>query len=333
MLKKLKSIKPLVIGLGLAGNRHLEAQLRLGIRAGVYDIDPKSTEHLKEKSEVIVFENLEDAINWSNLVHVCTPDDKHTEFVEKAIKKGKAVLCEKSFTTNLREALNLQKLAHRYDSTLVVGQNYRLTPTFSDTRRLVSKGMLGTITGIEATYLHDMAQYRLGTRCRNTQDFLYVGGSHAIDLAYWVMGEKVVSVQASTGKKIRSEYDCHERYQIILKFASGILCHISLDSSSAQPVNGSSLKIYGEKGQLATHNKIDKLMLFKKGMKKERFIHLPNSKTFTVALEVKIIDDYLLGRAQSHWPLPGVDDAVNVIRILDAISKAVSSGKREPVTY
>ncbi len=333
MIKKLKYIKPLVIGIGLAGSRHLEAQLKLGIITGVYDINPKLTKPFKKNPNVIVFDNLTDAIDWSNLVHVCTPDDKHTEFVAQALKKGKAVLCEKSFTTNFQEAVYLQNLAHKYNSVLIIGQNYRLTPTFIKIQKLVLKGTLGTITGIETSYHHDMTQYRLGTKWRNMQDFLYVGGSHAVDLAYWIIGEKVVSVQASVGKKIMSEYDCYERYQIILKFASGILGHISLDSSSAQIVNGSNLKIYGEKGQLTSHNKIDKLIFFKNGKKEEKSILLPNNKTFTVALEVKITDDYLLGKISSYWPLPGVDDAVNIIRVLDAIAKAVFSGKSESVTY
>ena len=49
MDKKYKNINPLIIGLGLAGNRHLKAQLDLGIKTGVYSINPKTTNHFQKQ--------------------------------------------------------------------------------------------------------------------------------------------------------------------------------------------------------------------------------------------------------------------------------------------
>lgn len=324
-----KKIKPLVIGLGLAGNRHLKAQLDLGIKTGVYNINLETANHLKKQANVIVFDNLRDAISWSNLVHVCTPDNTHGVYIALALKNKKAVLSEKPLTTNLQEALSLQDLSHKYNSPLIVGHNYRLTPTFLETKKRVSEGTLGTITTIQTTYLHDMTEYRMGTKWRNMQDFLYVGGSHAVDLACWIMNEKVVSVIAAAGNKVRPDYDSQERYQIILKFESGALGHIALDASSARLAHGSDLIIDAENGQLANHIKSNKLIFYKKGEKKLEFIKLPNTQTRTTALEVKIINDYLSGKSTSHWPLPGIDEALYTIKILDVIQKAVLSGKSE----
>lgn len=332
MVNKLKTIKPLIIGIGVAGKRHLEAQVNLGIKTGVYTINPEKIKALKKQTGVIVFDNLHEAISWSNLVHVCTPDDKHTEFVALALKKRKAVLCEKSFTTNLQDALDLQDLAHKYNPTLIVGQNYRLTPTFMETRKRVLGGILGTITGIETTYLHDMAEYKQRTPLRKNQDFLYIAGSHAVDLACWVVNKQIVSVQAAIENNKRLEYDCPKTYQIICKFSSGLLGHIKLDASSARPRSGTDLIVDGENGQLVSHNKQDQLLFYRKGNKKLQSIKLLNSQAFTIALEVKIIDDYLSGKSTSHWPLPKVDEAVDTIKVIDAIQKAALSGRNEHVT-
>lgn len=325
MVRRLKNIKPFIIGMGLAGSRHLEAQLKLGIKTGVYNIHPEKTKHLKKQPNVIVFDNLQDGLSWSNLIHVCTPDDKHTEYVALALKKRKAVLCEKSFTTNLRDALTLQDLSRKYNSTLIVGQNYRLTPSFMETRKWVLEGALGTITGIETTYLHDATQYQQRTILRKNEDFLYIGGSHAVDLACWIANEKVTNVQATAKNELS--------YQIIVTFASGLVGHIKLDAHSPRPINGSDLIVRGEKGKLASHNKVDSLLIYKKGAGKPQSIQLPNNHTFTTALEVKIVDNYLSGKLSSHWPLPEVDEAVNTIRVLDTIQKAVFSGKNESVSY
>lgn len=296
-INQYKNIKPLIIGIGVAGRRHLEAQLNLGIKTGVYTTNPQTVKSLKERDNIIVFDNLEKAMDWCNLVHVCTPDDKHTEYVAAAVKKGKAVLCEKSFTTSLQDALYLQKLTHEHDATVVVGQNYRLTPTFLDTKKKISEGLLGKITKIKTTYFHDVKDFK---RRYPNQNFLYVGGSHAIDLTCWIAGEKI--------KKIRASIKNELNYQIDIEFASGLLGTIKLDSSSPRTINGTDLIVYGEKGKLASHNKIGEL----------------NTKTLTIPLEVKIIDEYLLGRRKSYWPIPGVDEAINTINILDTVENIVS---------
>lgn len=306
MVNQLKNIKPLVIGVGVAGKRHLEAQLSLGIKTGVYNINPEKTKPLKNNPNIIVFENLEKALDWSNLVHVCTPDDKHTEYVAMAIKKGKAVLCEKAFTTNLEDALYLQKLAHEHDATVIVGQNYRLTPTFAETRKRVLEGKLGTITTIKTTYFHDNSDYK---RRYPNVNFLYMGGSHAVDLACWIVGEKIISTKAS----IKNDLN----YQIDIKFASGLLGIIKLDASSPRSISGTDLIVSGEKGKLASNNKVGEI----------------NNKTLTIPIEIRIVDDYLSGKLTSFSPLPGVDEAVNTIKILDTIARSVSSGRDEAISY
>src|SRR3989338_6778578 len=268
-MNKIKEIKPLIIGIGVAVKRHLEAQLNLGFITGVYTTNPQTVKSLRKQKEIIVFENLEDGLDWANLVHVCTPDDTHSEFVAKAIKKGKTVICEKSFTTSFKDALFLQNLAHKHDIKVFVGQNYRLTPTFVEIRKRVLNGQLGIISQIETTYFHDRNDYQKRYQGKN---FLYTGGSHAVDLASWIVG-----------------------------------------------------------GRLVSYNKSDKLLFFGYGNEKNQTMILPNTKSFTIPSEIKIIDDYLLGKTTSYSPLPEINEAVYLIKILDTIKQAIFSGKNEKV--
>lgn len=317
MVKNLKVIKPLIIGIGVAGKRHLDAQLALGIKTGVYTTNPDTAKLLSKQKNVIVFDKLKDGIKWSNLVHVCTPDDKHTEFVAMAAKLGRAVLCEKSFTTSLADAQYLQNLANKHRSLLLVGQNYRLTPTFLETRKRVLAGDLGAITKIETTYLHDKTQYQQRTPANKNKDFLYIGGSHAIDLMCWIANEKVISVKAKS-KETKQNYPIS--YNIKLEFTSGLIGNITLDASSKRLNNGTSLIVEGKSEKLTSHNKSDELLFHRNG-KKNQIIELPNIQTHTIALEIKIIDDYLLGKKNSYFPLPDVDEALNTIEKLDTIQK------------
>lgn len=315
MLKKIIEINPLIIGVGVAGKRHLEAQLNLGFVTGIYTTNPQTAKLLRRHKNVIVFDNLKDGLDWSNLVHICTPDNKHTEFVAKAVKKGKAILCEKAFTTSLSDALYLQKLANQYDVVIIVGQNYRLTPTFAETRKKLLQGELGKLTKVETTYLHNRNDFH--KRNYLDENFLFIGGSHAVDLACWIAGEQIVSLNVISKNNLS--------YQITVRFASGLLGNIKLDASSPQSISGTDLIVYGEEGKLVSHNKSDKLLFYKSRNKKPQSILLPNAKTFTIPLEIKIVDDYLLGKAASHWPLPAVDEAVNIIKVLEDIKKSMLS--------
>jgi len=74
-----------------------------------------------------------------------------------------------------------------------------------------------------------------------------------------------------------------------------------------------SAKRSGEKRRLVSHNKTDKLLFYKKEDKQPQSIKLPNNETLTTALEVQIVDDYLLGKKNSYWPLPDVDETINTI--------------------
>jgi len=319
-MNKIKQIKPLVIGIGVAGRRHLEAQLNLGFKTGVYTTNPQTAKSLRKQKDIIVFGNLEEGLDWANLIHVCTPDDKHSEFVAKALKKRKTVLCEKSFTTNLKDALFLQDLAQRQGVEIFVGQNYRLTPTFAEIRKRVLSGQLGVISQIESTYFHDRNDYQNRYHDKN---FLYTGGSHAVDLASWIVDEKIVSVQVSSENELN--------YNIEVKFSSGLKGNIKLDANSPRSLSGTDLIIHGERGKLVSHNKSDKLSFFGYGNEKTQTIVLPNTKSFTIPIEVKIIDEYLLGKATSYSPLPEIKEAVYLIKVLDTIKKATFSGKSERV--
>src|SRR3989338_5016674 len=319
-MNKIKEIKPLIIGIGVAGKRHLEAQLNLGFITGVYTTNPQTVKSLRKQKEIIVFENLEDGLDWANLVHVCTPDDTHSEFVAKAIKKGKTVICEKSFTTSFKDALFLQNLAHKHDIKVFVGQNYRLTPTFVEIRKRVLNGQLGIISQIETTYFHDRNDYQKRYQGKN---FLYTGGSHAVDLASWIVGERIVSVQVFSENELK--------YNIEVEFSTGLKGNIKLDANSPRSLSGTDLIIQGERGRLVSYNKSDKLLFFGYGNEKNQTMILPNTKSFTIPSEIKIIDDYLLGKTTSYSPLPEINEAVYLIKILDTIKQAIFSGKNEKV--
>ena len=52
MTNKYKNIKPLVIGVGLAGKRHLNTQINLGIKTGVYKNSPEAIKNMENNDDI-----------------------------------------------------------------------------------------------------------------------------------------------------------------------------------------------------------------------------------------------------------------------------------------
>ncbi len=314
----------LVVGAGIAGERHTKAQIDLGSRVALYDIDPQKAAVKAASLSVSHAEDLTSAISASSLVYICTPDDLHTEIAAQVIRSGKDVFCEKPLTTNLGDALTLQQLVHQFGTQFIVGTYYRLTPNFTEAKRVVDAGEIGRPLSLEATYLHDMKPYEGITPWRLNQDFLYGGGIHPIDLAYWLAGEPVKQVFATTGFKLDQNHPSPEDYQIILGFLSGLKAHIWLNSRVQRPVHGTDLVVSGSRGTIQTHNQADSLQIFKTG--DGAFSRQPIVNQFTVPIAARITNDYLQGQRTDHRPLPGIDEAIEVMQILDAAEKSIRSG-------
>lgn len=333
-----RNINALIIGgAGIAGERHVAARNRLGgATTAIFDLNFDKAREVGEKYGARVIETphqMEEAAERADIVHVCTPDHQHTDLIVAGLKTGAHVFVEKPMTTNLSDAFRVQEASHTYQKDVVVGTGYRLTPTFSEIKRLLASKEIGDILSIETTYLHNMRGPIEQTPWRINQDFLYGGGIHAIDLAYWILGEDIEEVQASVGKKRLPNYTSFEDYSISLKTRSGVLARIWLNALAQLPAHGTDLKVYGTEGTYLTHNRIDGYDHYdtQSGAGQRKFVELQNNGVFTVDLQIKILDAWLRGEAVDYSPVPGVDEAVEVMKVVNAVDRAITSGKTEKV--
>ena len=328
------NIKALIVGAGIIGERHAKAQKKLGSDVGIYNNTFSVAEKLAQMIGGIAFKDLDEAIAWSDIIHICTPDHLHTEIAIKAIEAGKHILCEKPLVTNLKDALQIQTALDKSTSKLLVGNNYRLTPSFLEIQKRVKKGKIGKILSIQTTYLHDMRSYYKKTPWRSDQNFLYGGGIHAIDLACWIAGEKVTNVQAITGSKFIKGFNHPEDYRINLTFASGFTAHVWLSARVVLPIHKTDVEVYGEKGAYIANNKSGVLRAFYHKQKKKEFV----AETFkvgyrlTIPKEIEIANRYFTGKSKSYWPLVDIHEAVKEIKILEAIEKSIKSESTEKIT-
>ncbi|SHG59184.1 Gfo/Idh/MocA family protein [Massilia sp. CF038] len=87
-----------------------------------------------------------------DIIYIGTPHPMHAENAILALNGGKAVLCEKPFTMNLREAERVVQLAREKKLFLMEAMWTRFMPALAEVRRIVASGEIGTVHQVHADF-------------------------------------------------------------------------------------------------------------------------------------------------------------------------------------
>ncbi|WP_405141365.1 Gfo/Idh/MocA family oxidoreductase [Sphaerisporangium sp. NBC_01403] len=142
-----------------------------------------------------------------DIVDVCTPGDLHAEIAIAALEAGKHVLCEKPLANTVAEAEAMVAAAERAAERGVrsmVAFNYRRVPAVALARQFVAEGRLGELRHVRAQYLQDWIvdpEFPLVWRLQKDKagsGALGDIGSHIVDTAQFITGQRLTGVSALT---------------------------------------------------------------------------------------------------------------------------------------
>lgn len=155
-------------------------------------------------------------------VIICTPTDTHADLIEQFCRAGKAVFCEKPVDLSLQRVRDCLAVVKETHGTLMVGFNRRFDPDFCALKAAIDEGAIGQVEMLTIT-----------SRDPGAPPIEYIKRSggifrdmtiHDFDVARWLLGEEVVTVQAAasvlTDKAIGEAGD-YDSVNIILATASG----------------------------------------------------------------------------------------------------------------
>src|SRR5690554_6552290 len=80
-----------------------------------------------------------------NVVHVCTPNNSHSEITVAALEAGKHVMCEKPMAKTYKEAQAMVEAAKRTGKKLTIGYQNRFRPDSQHLRLITQRGDLGEV--------------------------------------------------------------------------------------------------------------------------------------------------------------------------------------------
>lgn len=145
-----------VIGAGNIAKRFLTALNGLGIKP--YAIASRTIEkawrYQSEFNITKAYGSYEAMLKDADLkcVYIATPHSYHFDHMKLALNYGKHVLCEKPFTLNKKEALEIITLAKTNHLLVMEAMKTRFLPVIHAVKQHLDKGVIGEITKMEASF-------------------------------------------------------------------------------------------------------------------------------------------------------------------------------------
>jgi len=123
------SLKVGIVGVGRFGSRHLEKWLKIKDveLIGFHDKDERTCRDIAEKYGLSCFP-LDELIQNVDILDIVVPVSSHFEIARKALKAGKHIFVEKSFTQTLEQAKELAFLAKEKNVKVGIGHIERYNP-------------------------------------------------------------------------------------------------------------------------------------------------------------------------------------------------------------
>lgn len=187
-------------------------------------------------------------------VVICTPTDTHADLIEKFVRAGKHVFCEKPVDLDVARVKAALATVKAEGGTLMVGFNRRFDPDFMALKAAIDAGRVGEVEMITITSRDPGAP---------PAEYIKVSGGifrdmtiHDFDVARWLLGEEVETVYAAasvlTDPKI-GELGDYDSATVVLRTASGKQCTIS-NSRRASYGYDQRIEVLGSKGLVSARN-------------------------------------------------------------------------------
>ena len=147
-----------VIGFGIMGSRNAKTLLQIaGVQLiAVCDLYTGRLDRAKELygQQLFTTQNYEEVLDRSDIdaVVICTSDQWHDKISIDAMKKGKAVYCEKPMVHQLNQGWEVIKVQQQTKAIFQVGSQRVSSIAYAKAKELYKAGEIGQLNCIEASF-------------------------------------------------------------------------------------------------------------------------------------------------------------------------------------
>jgi predicted dehydrogenase len=323
-----------VVGTGSVGRRHLANLVALGIDVLAVSEHRRLGELELGDARVAAVPSLDLALADADAVVVANPSSLHLETARRAVAAERHVLLEKPAHVTATGLAELQHEAAARGVVVAVVQQIRFHPLVARLRELVHGGDLGsllTVEGIQGEHLadhHPDEDYRIGYAARRE-----LGGGvlltqiHLLDLLVWILGRPDAAF-AVGGHHSDLEIDVEDTASFLLRFGDGRSAYGHVDY--LRRPKHFTVAVAGERGSAAFD--LHASTLHTQAGDADA---APTREHVAVArndLFVEVLVDFFDAVHGDHAPCCPLADAIDVLRVVDAIKTSMVSGRAEPIS-
>ena len=145
-----KTIRVAAVGTGYFSQFHLQgwSEMEGAELVALCSLDQKSLNEAADRYGVKArYSDLESMLDQEkpDVLDIITPPVTHAGFIRAAFDRGIAVICQKPFTTSLSEAKEMAALSEAVNKPLIVHENFRFQPWYTEIKRRLDGNELGDL--------------------------------------------------------------------------------------------------------------------------------------------------------------------------------------------
>jgi len=263
-----------------------------------------------------------------DIVYVCLPNSMHAEFVIRAARAGKHVMCEKPMAMSAAECVKMIAACKTANRKLMIGYRCHFEPFNLEAMRLARTGAAGKIRYVRSEHgfiQGDPSRWRLKRALAGGGSLMDMG-IYALQAARYMTGEEPVAVQAmeSTDRTDPRFHEVEDQIDWQLLFPSGAIAACK----SMYSANQNHIIAVGDKGRIelepATRYDGNHMWTGRDGREHEITPPPGPAKTQFAGQLDHLVECIATGRE----PIVSGEEGLRDMRIIDAIYRSAREGRR-----
>ena len=185
-----------------------------------------------------------------DIVYVCLPNSMHKEYVIRAAKAGKHVMCEKPMAVSVAECHEMIAACKAANRTLMIGYRCHFEPFNLEAIRLTRSGAIGKPRYFRSEHgfvQRDPSKWRLKRALSGGGSLMDIG-IYALNASRYMTGEEPIAVYAheKTDHTDPRFHEVEDRIEFELEFPSGIIA----SCMSMYSANQNHILMMGDTGRV-----------------------------------------------------------------------------------